>query len=255
MAGEGNKGWISLYRTILDGWLWEDKPFARGQAWIDLLLQANHKDSKKLSKGELVEIKRGSLLTSDQILADRWGWSRKKVRAFLSMLEKEQMITLNRTKKGTSLSIKKYSFYQNGGTTEDTTEDTTEEQPRIQQRNTNNNDNNDNNDNNNITTTIYSKNRAKNNKCRSSGDDFNIFKFLESCNFILSPMLIEKIQSDIEIYSLEEVKKAIEIADSNGKHTYSYVKGILERRRAKMNEEAAKEKAMEQAFKEFLEED
>jgi len=43
MAGEG-KGWISVYRSIQGHWLWEDRPFARGQAWIDLLLQANYKD-------------------------------------------------------------------------------------------------------------------------------------------------------------------------------------------------------------------
>lgn len=88
-----------------------------------------------------------------------------------------------------------------------------------------------------------------------SGDDFNIFKFLESCNFILSPMLIEKIQADIEIYSLEEVKKAIEIADSNGKHSYSYVKGILERRRAGENKKLTDRELFEKAAKEFLEDE
>ena len=127
MAGEGtNKGWISIYRKIEDGWLWEDKPFARGQAWIDLLLQTNHKDKKTFSKGELIEIKRGSFLTSDQELADRWGWSRNKVRGFLEVLVEERMITLKRSPKGTSLSIENYSFYQGCGTTESTTESTTE---------------------------------------------------------------------------------------------------------------------------------
>lgn len=124
MAGEGtNKGWISIYRKVEDGWLWEDKPFARGQAWIDLLLQANHKGKKTFSKGELIEIKRGSFLTSDQELGDRWGWSRKKVRGFLEVLEREQMVTLERSPKGTSLTIENYSLYQNRGTTEDTAEE------------------------------------------------------------------------------------------------------------------------------------
>jgi DNA replication protein DnaD len=88
-----------------------------------------------------------------------------------------------------------------------------------------------------------------------SGDDFNIFKFLESCNFILSPMLIKKIQADIEIYSLEEVKKAAEIADNNGKHTYSYLKGILERRRAGDAKKLSEWEKFEQAKKEFLEDE
>lgn len=155
MAEGKDKGWISLYRAVKDGWLWEDKPFARGQAWIDLLLQANHKERKIFSKGELVNIKRGSFLTSDQELAERWGWSRKKVRGYLEVLAKEQMIVLNRSPKGTSLSIANWDLYQHQGTTEEqrrvqqknnsgTTEDTTEGQ----QKNTNNNDNNYNNENN-----------------------------------------------------------------------------------------------------------
>ena len=154
MAEGKEKGWISLYRAMEDGWLWEDKPFARGQAWIDLLLQANHKDKKTFSKGELVTVKRGSFLTSDQLLADRWGWSRKKVRTFLEVLVKEQMIELKRSPKGTSLTLVNWDLYQGLGTTEEqqkiqqrdnrrTTEGTTEEQ----QKNTNNNDNNVNNDN------------------------------------------------------------------------------------------------------------
>ena len=62
--------------------------------------------------------------------------------------------------------------------------------------------------------------------------DFNILNYAEERNFILSPIQIQKIQEDISIYSPEEVKKALDIADDNGKHTYSYVKGILEKRRA-----------------------
>lgn len=155
MAEGKDKGWISLYRAVKDGWLWEDKPFARGQAWIDLLLQANHKERKVLSKGELVTVKRGSFLTSDEKLADRWGWTRKKVRTYLDVLEKEQMVTLNRSPKGTSLSIVNWGLYQHQGTTEGTTEGqqkdnrgTTEGTTEGQQRDTNNNDNNYNNDNN-----------------------------------------------------------------------------------------------------------
>lgn len=245
MTGEG-KGWISLYRSIQDHWIWQEKPYDKAHAWLDILLSANHKEAKILIDSTLVKLEKGSFFTSELKLADRWGWSKKKVRNFLELLQKDNMILKESTKKGTKLSVVNYKLYQTLGNHEGTIkepqgnhEGTTKEPFG----NTNNNDNNVNNDNN-ITTTIC-----------GSYEEFNIYKFLEKCNFILSSMLVEKIQSDIEIYSLEEVKKAIEIADSNGKHTYSYVKGILERRRAKMNEEADKEKAREQAFKEFLEED
>ena len=59
--------------------------------------------------------------------------------------------------------------------------------------------------------------------------NLEVFKTFERCGFgLLSPMLMEKIAADIEIYSAEWVKEAAEIADSQGKHTYAYVKGILE---------------------------
>ena len=70
-----------------------------------------------------------------------------------------------------------------------------------------------------------------------SGDGGNdlkeIYPYLEQRGFTtLSPNSIQMILEDIKIYSIAEVKKAIDIADENGKHTYSYVRGILERRKA-----------------------
>ncbi len=40
-------GWIRLDRAILDNPMWSSKfePFTKGQAWIDILLNANYKPS------------------------------------------------------------------------------------------------------------------------------------------------------------------------------------------------------------------
>ena len=63
--------------------------------------------------------------------------------------------------------------------------------------------------------------------------DFNIYLFMQQCGFVsISPVMMEKIDADIEVYSLEELKAAVEIADNAGKHSYAYVKGVLEKRRA-----------------------
>ncbi|SKA89537.1 Phage replication protein, DnaD domain [Clostridium sp. USBA 49] len=63
----------------------------------------------------------------------------------------------------------------------------------------------------------------------SSNSNIEIFKHFEKCGFgLMSPVLMEKISADIEIYGEELVKRAAEIADENSKHSYSYVKGILE---------------------------
>jgi DnaD/phage-associated family protein len=69
------------------------------------------------------------------------------------------------------------------------------------------------------------------NTCRND-DDFNILRYAEQRNFILSAIQIEQLQEDVNMYSLEEVKKALEIADNNGKRNYTYMKAILNNRRS-----------------------
>lgn len=77
----GSKGWIKLHRKLEQNFLWEEKPFSKAQAWIDLLLIANHDD--------------GKVYRSQRWLAKRWGWSHTKVRRFLNRLEEERMIKVH----------------------------------------------------------------------------------------------------------------------------------------------------------------
>ena len=114
------EGWIKLYRNIQEHWLWEDKPFSRGQAFVDLLLMANHKDNKILFNGELIEVKRGSRITSLRQLSETWGWSTKKTKKFLELLEKDNMITVKSDNKKTLVTIENYGVYQEVGNTEET---------------------------------------------------------------------------------------------------------------------------------------
>ena len=86
-----------------------------------------------------------------------------------------------------------------------------------------------------------------------SCSDFNIFKYAELRNFILSPIQIQQLQEDIKMYSLEEVKKALDIADDNGKHTYSYVKGILQKRRSGSDKKRSSEEEFEKLRQKALE--
>lgn len=114
------EGWLKLYRSIKGHWLWEDKPFSRGQAFIDLLLMVNHKDNKILFNGELIEVKRGSRITSLRQLSEGWGWSTSKTKKFLELLEKEKMITIKSDNKKTLVTIENYGLYQDVGNTEET---------------------------------------------------------------------------------------------------------------------------------------
>lgn len=147
-----SKGWISVHRQLQDHWLWKDKPFSRGQAWLDILLLVNHEDNKTLLGNELIEVKRGERITSEYILGERWGWSRTKVRNFLELLEKENMIkNIKEGKKRTRLRVCNYNDYQLSKNYERTTEELDENYEGTTEElgeNLNNNDNNYNNDNN-----------------------------------------------------------------------------------------------------------
>lgn len=134
-----SEGWIKLHRSIEESWLWTDYPFSEGQAFIDLLLLANHEDRKTAYKGEVITCERGTVNRSISSLAKRWKWSRKKARAFLKILESDGMVTTKCTTHRTTVTIVNYGFYQDLGTTKGATKGTTKEQ----QRNTNKNDKND----------------------------------------------------------------------------------------------------------------
>lgn len=101
-----------MHRNLADHWLWEDKPFSRGQAWIDLLFMVNHKENKTFIDGRLEEVKRGQTITSIRKLCDRWGWSNTKVKKFLLMLEQDEMIVVKSDSKKTVVTIVKYEVYQ-----------------------------------------------------------------------------------------------------------------------------------------------
>ena len=140
-------GWICLSRNILSCWVWKDKPFSKAQAWIDLLLLASHEDTKFLLGNELIEIKRGTFITSEVKLSERWGWSRTKTRNFLFLLESDNMILKKSDSKKTAITVVNYNKYQDIQTTEKQRENSART-AREQQKNTINNDNNVNNDNN-----------------------------------------------------------------------------------------------------------
>lgn len=138
-----SQGWISIHRKIQSHWLYEEnRKFSKFEAWIDLLLLANHQDRKILLGNQLVDVKRGSFITSDLKLMNRWSWSKTKVRKFLSVLEKDEMITRNPDKKKTIITICNYNDYQKLKTTENPEKDL-QETTAEPEEDTNNNDDND----------------------------------------------------------------------------------------------------------------
>lgn len=115
------QGWISIHRQLQKHWIWKDKPFSKGQAWIDLIMLANYEDKKIPYKGEVITCERGTVNLSISVLAERWGWGREKTRNFLRLLEADKMVTVNATRHRTTITIENYTFYNNKPSTKPTT--------------------------------------------------------------------------------------------------------------------------------------
>lgn len=107
-----DQGWVSIHRSIQSHWLWEDKPFSRGQAWIDLILLANHQDRTVFFDGKPEKVPAGSFLTSISKLMDRWGWGKNKTLGFLKLLESEGMIRRVSNSRRTTITLVNYWDYQ-----------------------------------------------------------------------------------------------------------------------------------------------
>lgn len=117
------KGWISLDRKIQGHWIWsKEKPFDVRSAWFDLLLSANYKDNKFPLGTEMVNVERGSFITSERKLGEKWGWSNTRVRNFLKLLESDGMIVKKTDSKKSTITIVNYSVYQDNESSKKTEE-------------------------------------------------------------------------------------------------------------------------------------
>lgn len=105
-------GFIKVYRSILDNILWDKKKKSMFEAWIYILLKANWQDAKVNIGFEIVPIKRGEFLTSQDQLSKAFRWDRSTVRKFLYMIERDHMCVLHTTKKYTKITICNYESYQ-----------------------------------------------------------------------------------------------------------------------------------------------
>ena len=232
-------GWISIHRKIQDNLIWNDKPFNRGAAWIDLLLLANHEDRQVLFNGNAIQVKRGEKITSLRQLSERWGWSITKVKKFLNLLSEEKMISYKSDSKKTVYSIVNYEVYQDNENTKSNTEITLKEnrnkteinQKEIKKKQTimNNNINNLNNVNNNNGVGQSELNL----------DDpklAELIKLYQDCGFgLISPYSAKVLSDYMDMYSFQWVKEAIQIAEQNNIRTLAYINGILKKKKAGTN--------------------
>lgn len=152
-------GWISLHRNVLNHWTWRrSKKKSAFEAWVYLLLAANHKSAKVYFDSEVILVERGGFITSMVKLSTAWNWSQERVKTFLISLQDDSMITLKVERRKTLISIVNYDSYQ---TCEKSDRELTENSPRTDREltETNNNDTNNNNTNNKILNSLNARAR------------------------------------------------------------------------------------------------
>lgn len=127
------EGWIKYHRKIINHFLFkEDRVFSKFEAWTYLLFSANHKECKVVLGNEIINLNAGEFVTSQLKLMELFKWSKSKLRGFLLLLEKEDMISVKSDKKKTTISIVNYSSYQSLETIRRPQEDHKETISRLQ---------------------------------------------------------------------------------------------------------------------------
>ena len=200
-------GFIYLWRNLSKHWLWQDKPFTKGQAWIDVLFECNHSEQKVLIKDKLILCKRGESLNSLETWGKRWGWNKSKVRRFLKLLKSDTMVELMPERKTTHLKVLYYDKYQNKRNASET-QATRKRNASETQVKLNNNDNNDNNDNN--KEKIYIQGSKEAVEYFFTFLNINEVKRFEKYNNKFLDVADKLIR--IDKYSLENIKNAVKFA-------------------------------------------
>ncbi|HHB2922235.1 TPA: DnaD domain protein [Staphylococcus aureus] len=219
-------GWISIDRSIQNHWLFKEKrTFSKFEAWIYLLMEANHSKAKVPIGNQIVTVERGQRLTSILTLFDLFNWSRFKVKTFLDLLESDGMLEVKTTSKYTLITIVNYDFYQSeqgrNQHQNDIKPTSKQHQSNINptskqhQTNTNNNDNKDNNEKN-----------VNNEKKKAAAFDFfqdNGFGFITPYNLDDLNYYLDSFENDSD----EIVTASLKIAKDRNKVTWGYAKSIL----------------------------
>jgi hypothetical protein len=120
-VSEAPKGHIKIARRSFDPvagdpfWL-EQREFSRWEAWVDVLQLAAFRDRQHVTQFGTVHLCRGEFVASLRWLADRWTWTVKKVRNWISTLSKWARIRAQREEAaGTVYLIVNYERYQTTG--------------------------------------------------------------------------------------------------------------------------------------------
>ncbi len=112
-----DNGYIKLFRKMQENFLWkESREFSKAEAWIDLLLEAQYRDKPTNIIVKLTNYiqNQGETFKTMKTWAKRWGWSRSRVRRFLTLLKNNQMIDYKTDHQTTKITINNFKGYGDG---------------------------------------------------------------------------------------------------------------------------------------------
>lgn len=112
-------GYLMLARRSFGHFLWTEKrSLSKFEAWLDLLQLAAFAPTKRIIRGNVIELGRGELVGSLRYLGDRWNWNKDKVASFLGLIESDQMIRREARHSETVVTICNYDKYNTHPDTE-----------------------------------------------------------------------------------------------------------------------------------------
>lgn len=105
--------WIRMQTAIFEHELFQAEPLTEREAWLWLIAHAAWKDTKHRVGMDVHDVQTGSLFVTLRQLQNVWRWkSDYRVRAFLKVLEKHEMIVSKSNAGKTHVTICNYSHYQ-----------------------------------------------------------------------------------------------------------------------------------------------
>ena len=107
-----NNGFIKLYRCLEESFIWSDSEAVH--LWIQLLINANHKEKEVLLSGNKVIIKSGQFVCSRRTLSLKTGINESKIQRLLTLFKSEQMIEQQTNSKYRIITVLNWSKYQSG---------------------------------------------------------------------------------------------------------------------------------------------
>ena len=119
--------WIKISRGIRKSWIWEEPKYLKW--WIDLIMLAGYEDKRIRCGNEIVVLERGSFVTSQVKLAERWNVNRETVKRYLDLLKADNMIDYTTSNRKTIVKVLNYSVYQDCGESDPATNPATKQAP------------------------------------------------------------------------------------------------------------------------------